>query len=302
MAKALINGINMHYLVKGEGPPVLLIHGVATTMAVWYTRIIPELSQRYKVVAYDLRGHGYSDLTPTGYTSAELAADLAGLLEHLDLSDVRLVGHSFGGSVALQCAARYPERLRGVLVSDSGIACLRHLREIKDWHGWITWGQELAQYGMNYDWFVKADNGDVADVFRKASAVPNPYALYQGSRGKARLQRIIEETSIPRDFREVAGLDEACLARIATPIFALYGKTSPFRRVGPHLETIMPNCRCELLDGTGHYSVLDAVDVFLDGLHAFLADPGAFVAARAERPTPQAEADSTPTAPAGSAG
>jgi pimeloyl-ACP methyl ester carboxylesterase len=298
MAKAQLNGVNLHYLVKGDGPPVVLVHGVATTMAVWYTRILPELSAKYRVVAYDLRGHGYSDVPPSGYTSADLSEDLEALLDHLNLKEVRVVGHSFGGSIALQLAARHPERVAGVLVSDSGIACLRHLREIKDWHGWQTWAAELAQYGMTFDWFQQVDSGqDAADVFRKASSMPNPYAMYQGSRGKERLRRIIEETSITRDFREVAGLDEACLGRITAPVFALYGRTSPFRRVGPHLEQMMPNCRCELLEGTGHYSVLDAVDVFLDGLHAFLRDPQSFVAAKSERPTPQpAASDATPAA------
>ena len=299
MAKALINGINMHYLVKGEGTPVVLVHGVATTMAVWYTRILPELSKNHRVITYDLRGHGYTDLTPTGYTSAELADDLDALLAHLDLTQVRVIGHSFGGSIALQLAVRHPHRVAGVLMSDSGLACLRHLREIEGWHGWKTWGKELADYGMDYEWFQRVDAGDVADVFRKVSAVPNPYALYQGTRGKVRLQRLTEQTSIAHDFREVAGLTEDCLARLDLPVFALYGRTSPFRRFGPHLERLMPNCRCEMLDGTGHYSVLDAVEVFLEGLQSFLNDPAGFVAGRHHRPTPSPEGPSTPSASAG---
>lgn len=274
MAIERINGIKMHYVVKGQGPDVVLIHGVTSTLAVWFARVMPALSENYRVLAYDLRGHGYSEATATGYTSHDLAQDLNALLGHAGMRDTRIIGHSFGGSVALQLAAQFPERVSGIVLSDTGIACLRHLRTLREWHGWETWKGELAEFGINYDWFVEADGGDVAEVFRRGADIPNPFALRQNSAlGKSRLKRLIDETSIARDFRQVAGLTEARLASIAAPVLALYGSSSPFSRLGPHLAELMPRCRCEMLANAGHYTVVDSVEIFLGAITEFLRDP-----------------------------
>ncbi|MCO6437628.1 MAG: alpha/beta hydrolase [Phycisphaerae bacterium] len=278
MAIEQVNGIKMHYMVKGDGPDVVLIHGVTSTLAVWFARVLPALSENYRVLAYDLRGHGYSQATPTGYTSHDLAHDLNALLEHVGVGKARIIGHSFGGSIALQLAAHFPERVAGVVLSDTGIACLRHLRTLQEWHGWETWKGELAEFGINYEWFLEADGGDVAEVFRRGAEIPNPFALRQNSAlGKSRLKRLIEETSITRDFRQVAGLTEERLAHIAAPVLALYGGTSPFSKLGPHLAGLMPRCRCDMLSDTGHYTVVDSAEVFLSAIAEFLRDPDGYV-------------------------
>ena len=132
MAKTMLNGITVHHQVKGEGPDVVLIHGITSTMAIWYTKVIPALASDYRVAAYDLRGHGYSGMTPTGYSSADMAGDLLALMGHVGMERARLVGHSFGGSIALHRALLHPDRVAGVVLVDTGVACLRHLRTIKD--------------------------------------------------------------------------------------------------------------------------------------------------------------------------
>ncbi len=286
MAKEIINRIKMHYLQKGEGSDVVLIHGVTSTLAVWYNDVLPALTPNHRVLAYDLRGHGYSEVTPTGYTADVLADDLAALLDHVGVERTCVIGHSFGGSVALQLAVRHPQRVSGIVLSDTGIACLRHIRTIQEWHGWETWRKELADFGITYEWFVEADGSDVAEVFRRGADIPNPYALRQGSSlGKNRLKRLIEETTVAQDFRKVAGLTEERLSEIACPVLALYGRTSPFSKMGPHLESIMPHCRCVMLSDTGHYSIVDSVEPFLATIRSFLDDPQGFVSAS---PAPQA--------------
>ena len=66
MPHASINGIKLHYQQVGQGPDVVMVHGITGNMAIWHLEIIPALMQQYRLTTYDLRGHGYSDAPPTG--------------------------------------------------------------------------------------------------------------------------------------------------------------------------------------------------------------------------------------------
>ena len=78
MPKVSANGLNFHYQQSGAGPDVILIHGVTGDLSIWFLcQAMGTLGQSFRVTAYDLRGHGYSDLAKSGYTSAELAATLS---------------------------------------------------------------------------------------------------------------------------------------------------------------------------------------------------------------------------------
>src|SRR3954462_9011659 len=147
MAKAVINGITVHYQTKGAGRDVVLVHGITSCIAQWYVEVLPSLAPQYRVTAYYLRGHGLTDATPSGYTSEGLALDLLALLDHLGIESASIVGHSFGGAVGLHTALLRPERVNGVVLLDTGLACLRHLRVISDWSGWAAYGADLAQFG-----------------------------------------------------------------------------------------------------------------------------------------------------------
>lgn len=280
MAKAPINGINVHYQVKGDGPDVVLVHGVTSSLAVWYARVMPELSRKSRVTAYDLRGHGYSDLTQTGYTSRAMADDLLGLFDHLGIERARLVGHSFGGSIALHLALSHPERVDGVVLADSGIACLRYLRTIRDWPGWELHKESIAKYGITYEWFVEAEASDVRSVLRKSYGMTQLYGARKGTLvGTPRMKKLIEETNVAAEFREVAGMTEEVLPEIAAPVLAVYGELSPYQKMAARLVEVLPNCRCELIPGVGHFYLLEQMELFLKLIAGFLEDPAGHVAA-----------------------
>ncbi len=281
MAKALLNGINVHYQVKGEGPDVVMLHGVTSSLAIWYAKVMPDLGKNFRVTAYDLRGHGYSDPTPTGYTSRAMADDLLALLDHLNIEKARLVGHSFGGSIALHLAMLHPERVEGVVLGDTGVACLRYLRTIQDWPGWETYKDRITKYGISYDWFVEAEATDVRNVIRKSYDMKQPYGARKGGLvGTPRLRKLIEETNIAAEFREVAGMTEDLLSTIKTPVLAVYGETSPYQKMAARLSEIVPNGRAVLIPGTGHFYLLENVDLFVNTISPFLADPAGDIASR----------------------
>lgn len=115
-----LGGVTIAYRDHGDphAAPVLLLHGMASSGDTWH-RLVPELvAAGHRVVVPDLRGHGGSSRTG-GYDFAGFTADLAGLLDHLGVAEVSLVGHSLGGHLATLLAQRQPDRVRRLVVEDS---------------------------------------------------------------------------------------------------------------------------------------------------------------------------------------
>ncbi|CUU56889.1 2-succinyl-6-hydroxy-2,4-cyclohexadiene-1-carboxylate synthase [Parafrankia irregularis] len=109
--------------VHPDGPPVVLVHGIAGTTADW-ARVAPDLAATRRVIAYDQRGHGASDRADgrSSYTFDLLLTDLLALLDTLGLTAVDLIGHSMGGVVALRCALEHPGRVRSLVLVDTAAA------------------------------------------------------------------------------------------------------------------------------------------------------------------------------------
>jgi cis-3-alkyl-4-acyloxetan-2-one decarboxylase len=114
-----LRGRRMHYLDIGEGPGVVLVHGLASAWATWFCTI-PELAASYRVIAVDLPGFGRSDGFAGQVEVRDYADALVELLDHLAVGDVRIVGHSLGGIVAQEFAAGNPERTAALVVVASG--------------------------------------------------------------------------------------------------------------------------------------------------------------------------------------
>lgn len=102
--------VNLHYSEQGSGTPLVLLHGFPLSSAIWREQQV-RLSDHYRVITPDLRGHGRSPVTDDVYSMDLLAADVQALLDTLALEQVAVMGHSMGGYVALALAARAPGRL-----------------------------------------------------------------------------------------------------------------------------------------------------------------------------------------------
>jgi pimeloyl-ACP methyl ester carboxylesterase len=112
----------VEYHVGGEGEPLLLVHGLGGASENW-CEVLPELVLRHRVIAVDLPGHAGSAPLARGATVDDFAGAVAGVLEAEGVGSALVVGHSFGGLVALRLAHRRPEVVRGlVLVAPAGIA------------------------------------------------------------------------------------------------------------------------------------------------------------------------------------
>ncbi|HBJ29822.1 MAG TPA: alpha/beta hydrolase, partial [Dehalococcoidia bacterium] len=110
-----IGDLRMRYLDwGGDGAPVLALHGLASC-AHWYDLVAPELSEKFRIIAPDQRGHGQTTQAPTGYDWQTLASDVAGLMSHLGINEYPVLGHSWGGNVAINLAANYPDRVSALV-------------------------------------------------------------------------------------------------------------------------------------------------------------------------------------------
>jgi pimeloyl-ACP methyl ester carboxylesterase len=104
------DGGTIHYVERGSGQPLVLLHGVTLRASVWAPQF-HQLTDRFRVIAVDLRGHGGSTAGTAGFGLSRLGDDLATLLEHLDLHDAIVVGHSMGGMTVMTFCAEHPDVL-----------------------------------------------------------------------------------------------------------------------------------------------------------------------------------------------
>jgi pimeloyl-ACP methyl ester carboxylesterase len=121
MAKLDRGGVSLYYEVHGDGPVLLLTHGYAATSQMWRGQIAT-LSRRQRLVTWDMRGHGQSDdpADAAAYSEAATVDDMAALLDAVGAEKAIIGGLSLGGYMSLAFHRKYPERVRALLIIDTG--------------------------------------------------------------------------------------------------------------------------------------------------------------------------------------
>lgn len=267
MPKLRANGLTFHVQQAGEGPDVILIHGVTGDLSIWFLcKAMTELARSHRVTAFDLRGHGYSDVPPNGYTSADHAGDVLALMDEMGVSHAKLVGHSFGAVVALHAADLAPERVDALVLSDPYFPALRHLEDLSRWGHWQVFQQEAADAGVNLSsehWYdlgkffdqVMHLDGERLRQFRQAVGLP----------GLNRLLRL-GATTAGDDSKVEAGLTEEKILAIRQPVLAIYGESSPFLSTANYLVEHLPNCQSILVPNAQHRAPEENPEAFTSAL------------------------------------
>ncbi|MDO8688043.1 MAG: alpha/beta hydrolase, partial [Dehalococcoidales bacterium] len=116
--KAKVNGSSIHYEITGSGKTIILIHGLGGNSQRWET-LVPALSRHYRVLTWDVRGHGQSDKSEGDYSVKLFASDLAAVLEKQQIRSAFVLGHSMGGIIALRFALDFPNLCSALIVSSS---------------------------------------------------------------------------------------------------------------------------------------------------------------------------------------
>lgn len=118
MPRARVNDINMYYEISGSGLPLLFISGVGYGSWFWRKQV-PELSQHFRVITFDNRGAGQTDKPAGPYSTAQMAADTAGLLDALGITGACVVGHSLGGFIAEELILARPDLVSRLVLAST---------------------------------------------------------------------------------------------------------------------------------------------------------------------------------------
>jgi 3-oxoadipate enol-lactonase len=124
MPKLHTRDIDVYYEITGEGEPLLFIHGLGSSTQIWQMQV-PVFSAYYRVITFDLRGHGRSDKPLGPYNISMFAADTAELMKSLGISSAHVVGFSLGGMVGFQLSLDAPEMVRSLVVVNSPVTGYR---------------------------------------------------------------------------------------------------------------------------------------------------------------------------------
>ncbi len=269
MPKIDINGVNLHYITTGTGPEVVMLHGFLGNLAVWHLQIVPQLRDRYRITTPDLRGHGYSELTPTGYTCKDLADDLLGLMDRLGIERPILVGHSYGADICMYFALVYPERVSKLVALEPGLAALVHQRWDENWVGWNAWASKLEELGLT----VPPDKrNDLEFLLQLSLETPKFYGPARGlPRNREPLLKLIRNTTLIKDYEFVGALTLEAVRRIRTRTLLVYGEKSHFLSSYEFLHKRLPNCEPVLLPGGEHFGPLEQPDLLVRHMRDFFA-------------------------------
>jgi pimeloyl-ACP methyl ester carboxylesterase len=269
----LENGVRIHYQQVGEGPDLVMIHGLTGNLAVWHLRIIPMIANRFRTLTYDLRGHGYSEMTPSGYSADQMADDLLGLLDVLEIERPAIVGHSYGADIALYFAYHYPERVSEVMAIEAALPAMIHLRNRDEWEGWDYWTDVLEKSGFEVP---PERRSDIDYLLRASIDMPKKWGPLNGlPRNPKPFLRLLDETSVASDYEQVGTLTLDQIPTIQTHVMLMYAERSAFIGTHDYLYEHLPNATSIILPRTdwGHFGPLEQPEVVGDHIVAAFAEP-----------------------------
>jgi pimeloyl-ACP methyl ester carboxylesterase len=251
MAKLARDGVNIYYETHGEGPVILLSHGYSATAQMWRGQIEP-LSKNHKLVLWDMRGHGQSDYPAdqAEYSEEKTVGDMLALLNHLGAKTAIVGGLSLGGYMSLAFNASHPERVRALLIIDTGPGYKNDMaRE--------GWNQNALKTATRYEKEGLSALGG-ASAERATAQHRNAEGLSRAGRGMLTQKnaRVIES-----------------LPGIKVPAIVVVGaKDTPFLAASDYMTAKIPGAEKAVIPDAGHAANIDNPAAFNAAITAFIAN------------------------------
>lgn len=252
-----VNGIAMYYEDQGTGFPIVLTHGIGGSADNW-SGIAPALSQRYRVITWDVRGFARSGKPPGPYSAQLWASDLAGLLDALGIERAHILGHSMGGVISQRFALDFPEKVATLMLVSTSSQVGEKASE-----RWLQQADTIEREG--FDAFVARQQQGYTEAFLKA----HPDQL-ENDRRRVEMN---ETHAYAAAARAVAAYNfTAELARISAPTLILQGATDPQTPPGGSviINRSIPGSRLVILEETGHGIYTERPERFLSLVNEFL--------------------------------
>lgn len=248
---ANVNGVRMYYEVHGSGRPVVLLHGGLDTIEKSFSKVLPGLAARYRVVAVEQVGHGHSPDSPArdAYSYAQMADDTAAFLEQIKVERADVIGWSDGARVALLLASRHAERVRRVVMS--GISTTPDGFDPK----FLKWLRERSAAQM-------------------ADEMKEDRIAYESTSPDGAAHWPVVVAKVRTLWLNPLSLDDRQVAAVSAPVLIIAGdRDSNLPEHQMHLYRTFPNAQMCVLPGTGHGTFIRRADWLMPMVYSFLDAP-----------------------------
>ena len=274
------NGQELYFEVHGEGAPLVLVMGIGYDATLWTLAQVPALSEKFQVVIFDNRDAGRSSKAAAPYTIADMADDVAALMDALAIKRAHLLGLSMGGMIAQEFALRHADRLQRLVLSGCGAAPARVAFDpIRTWN-WVkandTSGEVFAcqQFTWLFSTAFLRNTAAVQQTIRMLTSNPHPVGPEAYSR---QADAYLRYDALDR------------LADVKSPTLVIVGDqdllTPPW--ICREIADRIPGCQFEIIkgDGSSHVVPIQRPDEFNQLVTRFLvaSDPALTSAAGADR-------------------
>jgi pimeloyl-ACP methyl ester carboxylesterase len=245
------DGVKLYYEVHGDGPALLLTHGYSSTSHMWAEQV-ELLARSFKVILWDMRGHGRSDYPadPAVYSEALTVADMAAVLDAVKAPTAVIGGLSLGGYMSLAFHLAYPRRTRALLIIDTGPG----------------YRSDEARAGWNANALKTAERFEKEGLRALAAGRGELNATkHRDARGLALAARGM---LVQRDARVINSLPS-----IAVPALVMVGANdTPFLNAADYMAAKIPGATKVVIPDAGHAANIDQPARFNEALAAFLRE------------------------------
>lgn len=257
--KAIVNGIQVNYKVTGKGPWIILSHPVSANMEIWEPQI-KELSEKFSVLQYDIRGHGETDATPGPYPMVQLVDDAAHLLAYLGIEKAHWIGTSLGGMIGQAFAIKYPDKVDRIVLANTTCQAASNATAL--------WGDRASQaeiHGM-----ASQVESTISRWFTKGFIENNPKVIQK-------IENMIRTTSVVGyrgTSNALINFDLASqLNTIKSSVLVIAGEHDPATAVtmSQKIVSLLPNAHLVIIKNAAHISSLEQWEFFNKEVIHFLS-------------------------------
>ena len=268
---AEVNGVRLHYLVAGNGNPVILLHGYAQNSHMWRPLML-QLAKSHTVIAPDLRGFGQSSKPMTGYDKKTMAQDVHALAQALGYQHEVVVGHDIGLMVAYAYAAQYPNEVDRIVLMDAFLPGVGDwttvwlLRDLWHFHFYgetplkLVAGRERIYFEHFWNDFAADPKHSVSETDRRFYA--RSYAQPGAMRAGFEVFRSFEQDA--KDFADLAR------TKLTTPMLVLTGEKASGEFLIEQARLVDTNVDGVVIKGKGHWLMEEAPQEVIPRLVAFI--------------------------------
>jgi pimeloyl-ACP methyl ester carboxylesterase len=248
------DGVKLHYLTAGHGPPLILLHGYAETSRMWRP-IIPVLAERFTVIAPDLPGIGDSAVPTDGLDMKSAATSIHALARSLGVAKAKVVGHDIGLMVAYAYAAQYPAEVEKLVLMDAFLPGVPGWEPIYNnpglWHfrfngptpEALVKGRERMYFDYYWNDFAADKNHSIPEADRKdyTSAYSRP------GRMKAGWAYFVSFPQAAKDFAQLSQ------TKLTMPVLSIGGEKSLGKELGEQTKLVGTDVTVIVLKDAGHW-------------------------------------------------